>query len=80
MEHIYEIYMEYIRNIEGQVGGWGACWGRGAGGAVGAGGAMDQKVRTPAAHDLGALTVPVLTLGAMCLAAAVKRWYLEPQG
>ena len=32
------------------------------------------------AHDLGALTVPVLTLGAMCLAAAVKRWYLEPQG
>jgi len=41
---------------------------------------VDQKVRTPAAHDLGALTVPVLTLGAMCLAAAVKRWYLEPQG
>ena len=60
--------------------GSGAGGGAAAGGAVGAGGAMDQKVRTPAAHDLGALTVPVLTLGAMCLAAAVKRWYLEPQG
>ena len=60
--------------------GSGAGAGAAAGGAVGAGGAMDQKVRTPAAHDLGALTVPVLTLGAMCLAAAVKRWYLEPQG
>jgi len=49
-------------------------------GTAGGGEAVDRQVRTPATHDLGALTVPVLTLGAMCLAAAVKRWYLEPQG
>ena len=26
MEHIEEIYIEYIRNIEGRVGEWGAFW------------------------------------------------------
>jgi len=29
-------------------------------------------------RGLGALTVPALTLGAMCLAAAVKHWWMQP--